>query len=600
MGIPFVTLQSLLSRVLDIRLTRNINSLLRKILMKLSCICECKFISGLEFVCIKDSCIFEILHSKSSFGSSNNPMSFLQTLYDIFADRFKRAFNEQDTTFSNEKLIMQVVELSFFYRVLLKHSTVKTIKSYFTLNFDYLEAKLMRFSFMHIDSEVKLAKEKYPTDHDIGLISELLDLSKQALHYDPCQLPIQIICRLQDLESNNIITSGEDKNLLKSFLDSAYKRCSAFIPNIRCLVAPTSLSERNTKEHPVWNAKDLKLFFVNRTDNINFVGWSYEKASIALYDTDCNIVKQFKLPHLSRILSMCGDYLVIETNTGRNALFNFNEQQCICSFHNEYRVLAGNDNNVVVLLKANMQQIKLFDTTSLENIWQYESDKPFNNVCLSENGSILLCFTDHNSMEQSEKDDNSKLKEGEEIYVLDLIHHQKISNFLLPKEASFSKTYFLSKDGQYFVHVTATDMNLPVWKIHTGELLHSIETNFCRVIKLDISSVTNILVTVSTDALIRVFNLHTGVLIHTLTESVKSIRMDDQHCLSVSADGRFAIYYVKSNFYPSFVSVWDLINGIRLASLTSDFYGLNYQISSNSEYILSNSPLGIVKFQLRK
>ena len=141
-------------------------------------------------------------------------------------------------------------------------------------------------------------------------------------------------------------------------------------------------------------------------------------------------------------------------------------------------------------------------------------------------------------------------------------------------------------------------MNILVWDLATGHVQSTIETNCCRIVRIAVSAVGNVVVTASSDASVRVFNLGDGSLRYTLTDCVKSVRMDGQHCLALSPDGKICVYFVRSNFQPSFISVWNLYNGGQLASLTTDFYGLSYQISNDSTFLVSNFPSGLVRFDL--
>lgn len=600
LGIPRIALLRFLDHVLhQVYELVEIQNMLQRVLSRWSCICESKMISGLEFVHMKDESIYELLLTQSR-GNSNY-LTYLEKMVEVFKAFYKDyIFTGESISLVKQKL--QLVELSFFHRILLQHGgNCDDIKQFFVLNFDYLITKLTFFSFCHMNYDIEQTRKTYSTDYEIAAISEIIELSKEALYQDCTQFPLQIVCRLDGIEINKNPKTAETQ-FLRQLMEHCKEKCDVLKPSSACLIVPKCLCNKDKDQQTVWKEKDLKLTFTKNGET-DFLGWSAENDLIIFYNKNCEILKTIKFKELNRIILTLKGKLVIETKSGSNVLFDVEQQQCISCFHDDYDVLGGNHIDKVVLLSnSNMKEVKVIDTVSQTEVWRYESEIPINNVCCADDGSTMLCFSDYLRIQTSNRDGKSagilEEEEVEQINVLDLQHFCKVRTITLPADASFSKLSVFSEDGHYFVRMTEPDMKLLVWEVRSGKLLHELITKCCQIVKVSISSRGRNIVTVSTDASIRVFSLNNGVLLHTLTKSVKSIRMDDQHCLSLSADGKFAIYYVKSNFYPSFIAVWNVKSGERLASLTADFYGLNYQISPDCEYILSNFPSGLVKFQL--
>lgn len=597
MGIPRITLLRFLQHFLQQDYDKvEVQTLLQTILTRWSCLCETKKITGLEFVRVKDNVIYELLLAKSH--DSNEKSQYCECMREVFRFIYEEYLSSRGKV-SLVKRKLQLVQLSFYHRVLLQYDSVcDDVKECFALNFDFLCEKLTCFSFCHISQDIQQTKKAYPTDYEISALSEMIELSKDALHQDSTQFPLQVVCRLNGI-AQQANEEGKKSKFLQRMVEKCKEHCEVLKPSSACLVVPKCICNRDKDDQMAWKEKDLKLMFV-KEGHTDFIGWSGGQESIFFYNKNCELLRAVSFKGLSRVLITLKGKLVIETNLGSNVLFDTDVEQSIFSIHENYDVLAGNHFDKVILWsRSNMRVVKVLDTISHTEAWRYESKVPFNYVCCCEDGSTMLCFSDYSKEQNDRAEDEEKTEDVEQIDVLDLKNFCKVATITLPTEASFSKLSMLSEDGQYFVRKTEPDMNLLVWNVRSGKLLYEIKPNCCQIVKLCICSRGKNIVTVSTDASIRVFSLNNGALIHTLTKSVKSIRMDDQHCISLSADGTIVIYYVKSNFYPSFIAVWNVKTGKRLASLTADFYGLNYQISPDCDYILSNFPRGLVKFNLK-
>jgi len=607
-GIPKRVLRIFLEQVFLGEEPFQIQSMLQRMLVGLNCICQTKLISGLEIISLRDDVICKLLQMRAEQETQH--CKYFDTMKEIFLDLYGCCNVMEESSVEKQRLILN--EMAFFRRLFLKHGTLADLKEHFMFKFDYLFAKLTCFSFAHLCDDVITATLRYPDDYDLTILSEIIQLAREGLSVDSSQFPLQIIGRLStNLLDTNLVNghAPSEHSLLNQIYTSTASLCSVLKPNRSCLVAPETLVQRDKEEQSQWTTKDLKVMFFNHPE-YEFVGWKTNSQEVLFYGRDCSVEKTFTFEGLNRVILAMQNALVIETKLGVNVVYNLKMDKTMFSIHNDYDVIGTNNIDRLILASTDMRIIRVLDIRIGREVWSYHSESFYNNVCAASNGKIVLCFSDNRRKTPTRIRTESNTSEGseiievmedetyEEITILDLHTFSKVTTISLPTEASFSKLYLASEDGLYFVRVTEPDMNLLVWDLTTGEKKYEIRTRCCRIARLAVSSAGNVIVIVSTDASIGVFNLHDGSLRYILTETAKSARMDDQHCLSLSPDGRLCVYFVRSNFHPSFVTVWNLCNGGRLASLTTDFYGLNYLISNDSKYIVSNFPSGLVKFDL--
>ena len=621
-GIPKNILRTFLERVHTDYEPFEIQSLLSRMLSHFECIIQQKLLAGIEVFSIRDLSVTELIHHRCQQGSLHN--KYFVIFKDILSDCYSH-LNVMDEV-STDKQRWMLNELAFFQRILLKHGSKADVKELFMFNFDYLFGKLTCFSSAHLYEEVTNVTTAYPDDYELAVLSEIVELSREGLGLDSSQLPLQVIGRLDPTK-----LSAQSSSLLKRLSDEALSLCSVLKPNRACLLSPSELSSFSKEEQNQWTCKELKFMFFDHPE-YEFVGWRTDTQEIFYFDKNCSVQRSEVFDGLNKVVLTMANHLLIESKLGVHVLYNMTSRQTIFTVHNGFDVVGTDQVHRLILARTDTRQIKIIDINECCTAYTFDSDEPYNNVCLSTNGRTVLCFSDNrrktpisskriqgnspspagnhrsspsnNSLlyvaEENREDEDYEDEEEtyEEITVLDLDALAKVTTINLPTEASFSKFHLMSEDGAYFVRITEPDMNILVWDLTTGYVQSTIETNCCRIVRIAVSAVGNVVVTASSDASVRVFNLADGSLRYTLTECVKSVRMDGQHCLALSPDGKICVYFVRSNFQPSFISVWNLYNGGQLASLTTDFYGLSYQISNDSTFLVSNFPSGLVRFDL--
>ncbi|KAK7479964.1 hypothetical protein BaRGS_00028791, partial [Batillaria attramentaria] len=64
------------------------------------------------------------------------------------------------------------------------------------LNFAFLQTKLQACGVRALLDDFSAARKAFPRDEDLKMVAETLQLSQDALQYDPKQLPSQILCRI--------------------------------------------------------------------------------------------------------------------------------------------------------------------------------------------------------------------------------------------------------------------------------------------------------------------------------------------------------------------------------------------------------------------
>jgi len=185
----------------------------------------------------------------------------------------------------------------------------------------------------------------------------------------------------------------------------------------------------------------------------------------------------------------------------------------------------------------------------------------------------------------------------DEIIVVNLKSRQQLHSISLRHGQYLHKICSISEDGHYLVNLTEPAHQILVLDLIKGSIVREIEARLHRILKIMVSTQGNCILSASADSVLRVWNLSDGELRYSLYEPMRSIRggyMDDKHCLGMSEDGSRAVHSVRSQFHCSYVVLWDVVQGQQLATFTTDFYGLSYEISPCGDYIVTSMPSGLV------
>ncbi|OWF56817.1 NACHT and WD repeat domain-containing protein 1 [Mizuhopecten yessoensis] len=96
---------------------------------------------------------------------------------------------------------------------------LEDLKNQCLLHLDFLQAKLLASSLRSVVSDYQLAKKEFPEDNAIATLQECLQLSKQALVYDPHQLALQLLDRLTGFQDEELVGLCEQcKNISIPYL----------------------------------------------------------------------------------------------------------------------------------------------------------------------------------------------------------------------------------------------------------------------------------------------------------------------------------------------------------------------------------------------
>ncbi|KAK3590255.1 hypothetical protein CHS0354_041333 [Potamilus streckersoni] len=105
-----------------------------------------------------------------------------------------RHVSQQPLKFENFFNLRKLNNLPY-HRIKAGHSDL--LKKECLANFDFLVSKLQATGFWNVNDDFLLAKKLLPKDETIEIIHETLQISQKALYYDPCQLPSQMLCRME-------------------------------------------------------------------------------------------------------------------------------------------------------------------------------------------------------------------------------------------------------------------------------------------------------------------------------------------------------------------------------------------------------------------
>ena len=380
------------------------------------------------------------------------------------------------------------------------------------------------------------------------------------------------------------------------------------MPSSPCLVRPPSecgeFAETQVAEfqnHPL----DTRVIFMEK-DPSTFLAWSRNKESIGLYDSRCRCLKLYICHMLQRVLLTLNENAVIELQDGKIWLFDLNNCTFVHELEAGQRYFAVCDSSHIAGLSYNLSCLSVFNVRNKNVAWDFSAPegRNFHNVLVSKNGAIGVCILGASSARNSRNDLDFDGEEGsasnsmqDEIVVVNLKSRQQLHSISLRNGQYLHKICSISEDGHYLVHLTEPEHQILVLDLIKGSIVREIEARLHRILKIMVSTQGNCILSASADSILRVWNLSDGELRYSLFEPIRSIRggyMDDKHCLGMSEDGRRAVHSVRSQFNCSYVVLWDLVQGTQLATFTTDFYGLAYDLSPCGDYVVTSMPSGLV------
>ena len=148
----------------------------------------------------------------------------------------------KEATHDGSRRIYNLRKINELPHHLLRSNQIQLYKSETMCNFEWVLAKLCGTSLRNLVEEYHIGLESDPTDLDLKLLSDTLELSANAVLRDPRQLAGQVVGRLQGIINRDVPSAPGDPPrypFLHSFLTQA-KNTSipALIPSIGCLTEP--------------------------------------------------------------------------------------------------------------------------------------------------------------------------------------------------------------------------------------------------------------------------------------------------------------------------------------------------------------------------
>ena len=399
-----------------------------------------------------------------------------------------------------------------------------------------------------------------------------------------------------------------DSLVLTKLVNSAVRAGHLLMPSNPCLIRPPSeCGDFSETQLAAFSNQptDSRILFMGKSPDA-FVSWSRTKENIGLYDSNCSCLKLYTCEKLKRVLLTVNESALVEIQDGKIWMFDLMHGSFLYELDSGPRYFAVCDSSHIAAMSDNLSCLSLFNIRSREIVWDFSAPegRSFHNVLVSKNGAIGACILEANSVGNSrdeptfgDRDCDVLYSTQDEIVVVNLKSRQQLHSISLRNGQYLHKICSISEDGHYLVHLTEPDHQILVLDLIKGSLVREVEARLHRILKIMVSTQGNCILSASADSVLRVWNLSDGELRYSLSEPIRSIRggyMDDKHCLGMSEDGSRAVHSVRSQFHCSYVVLWDLVQGKQLATFTTDFYGLTYEISPCGDYIVTSMPSGLV------
>ncbi|XP_065060677.1 uncharacterized protein LOC135687967 [Rhopilema esculentum] len=446
--------------------------------------------------------------------------------------------------------------------------------------------------------ERKTAEDSLKEQHTVK-VSDIVDKSN-----DRCISQTDINDELNENTHSYVTESFSLKKLINDSLSKGH----LLMPSIPCLIRPPSecgASSENQISSFLCHPVDTRILFSDKFPDV-FITWSRSKETISVYNSKGVCERVCSGLALKRVPLTVNHSAAVEMQDGRVCILDLSSGEIMTELPSEQRYFAVCDSSHIAALSDNLTCLNVFNIRSKQVVWDYRAPegRHFHNILISKNGAIGACILEADTFRNSQEDISFSKDDQmpsnslqDEITVVNLKSRQQLHSFSLKNGQIFHKICAISEDGHYLVHLTEPDYQILVLDLMKGVVVHEMEVRLHRILKILVSTQGNCILSASADSVLRVWNLSDGDLRYSLSEPIRTIRggyMDDKHCLSMSEDGSRAVHSVRSRFHCSYVVLWDLVLGQQLATFTTDFYDLTYQISPYGDFVVASMPSGIV------
>lgn len=214
------------------------------------------------------------------------------------------------------------------------------------------------------------------------------------------------------------------------------------------------------------------------------------------------------------------------------------------------------DSSHIIGFSQGRRNLKLWDIDTGNVVKQYKfgQEHPFEEMMISQNGRMVVCAQISMAVERKDK--------TLPIIVLDTNtgEHKVLQ---VPQRQLTLTFSCISRDGKYLLCETTNDLKPRLWDLMTGKLLHKLEDKEYPVAyATGFSLPLQLALTAQSDGNINTWKIDSGKLVHTFVCETVDV-------ILVSEDGNMA--FSRYRYRNSNIDGWDLRNGTKLATFTSDW-----------------------------
>lgn len=261
------------------------------------------------------------------------------------------------------------------HHLLYSHQT-GLYKSETLCNFEWALAKLCGTSLRSLVEEYHIGLEMEPSDLDLKLLSDTLQLSATAILRDPRQLAGQLVGRLQGIVNRDVPATPGDPpkypSLHSMVAQAKVTSIPALVPSIGCLTEPGGilydlLSGHTQPITAVTTTTDAQRALTASADNTMKV-WDLKsgKVTSTMYNFGCNVTK-LRTGHNNKfVIAVEGSVIKIWSMMTKHCMFVFDQYL---------------DPPMVTIAGEGKLLVAFFDGVNSLRTWDLEND--FAHVCES-------------------------------------------------------------------------------------------------------------------------------------------------------------------------------------------------------------------------
>ncbi|XP_072168845.1 NACHT domain- and WD repeat-containing protein 1-like [Diadema setosum] len=552
---------------------------------------ECS-VNGRLLRCWGHSCFREVV-TKQYLSNEKEKAELHKNIQDYFQDRWAKGKKKPYVGEGGMEMIMdrlvltqpdafgKVDNLRRFQEVSYHvfHAGEKKFADKYVWDVDWLVKKLTCCDVYDVLEDVRLAQSCDPSNQDLQLMEEFLQLSAYALSCSGSQLFTQLCQRLD----KSLEKEKSKYPLVNKLLQTANNPPHiSFFPSTPCLLKVRDAKDEvldDDCEKPKQN--NFSRLYRGKSTPWHMVSISPDKGELVVWDiitqksvrtlTGLDSPRDICFIDSHRVVVLCNRELKIynlDTGTLQTKLKGLmNQKMPYFSLHDEDHIVA---------LSRNRMYVNIINVTSgeTESTFKAGEDRFLNSLLVSANGQRCVC--------------GDETQKPSPLLVWDLNARKLIQDFRIPQHEFVTRMAAISNDGHYVVSVIKeledpTRNFVFVYDLQSGQLFKKWKPPV-NTTCVAISSEGMCVVNGCEDASILVWDLASGSMKHTLEGHTHPVDK-----LYLSDDGTVCLTY-DSTLQDRTIRAWDLQKGACLAAFTPDQPISCCQISADGTCVVIGLP----------